>query len=111
MQEMFRRDDVVKLAEGINRIRLGFVVREIEGSHGDFVDSVLEPLGEIQPVPENRAAEIDAWRCISQTVEMAAANAKFWERIVQLKTPPFRASSRFDRDHAGSESSVFRKKR
>src|SRR2546428_57015 len=51
------------------------------------MQGVLDTLGEVKAICDQRAVKSDARRSVSQTAQMAAADAKLRQWIIELKTP------------------------
>src|SRR5438093_7227265 len=95
-QQVCWRKDVVELGEGIGRLLFRLVERKRQGSHRQFMQGVLDALRKVKAICDQRAVESDARRSISQTPQMAAANAELGQWIVELKMPLLAAAPRFD---------------
>ena len=70
------------------------------------MQGVLDALRKVKAICDQRAVEGDARRSISQTPQMAAANAELGQWIVELKMPLLAATPRFDRDDPSREAPV-----
>src|SRR5438094_4165492 len=92
--------DEVDLRKRIEPLLFGYVEGKRQRAALDFVEKILERGDEIEPLPQQRAAQRAPRRLILDSAHVIASNPKIGERIVEIGMPLIAASPRFDRDHA-----------
>src|SRR5262245_55180054 len=105
---MGRRCNVIKLRERIDRLAYRLVDRKGERDYALLGEVVLDPLGEIELVFDNRSIDGHARRSRAHTTHLALQVTKLRKRIVQLKIPLLPTAPCFHRDNAGSEAAILR---
>src|SRR5260370_17727659 len=100
------RENIIELAERIDRLGFGYVVRKGEGSHRRFGQGVLKTFVKIKAVFQKGTAEGNSRRKIAQPSQMPAINANSRQWIIEFEVPLFAATARLHGNHATGETPI-----
>src|SRR5439155_26426929 len=108
--ESARRNDVVKLTEGIYQLVLRLVMRAGQCSCFSFLESVLNRFGEEQSILQNRAAKTEPRQHVAQAANVRASDAETGNELFKHAAPFFASAFGFYGNHSRRKASVSRKK-